>query len=92
MEKNVLSLVNTLCAQPLLQFYVNYFETLQILWSWLEEMHVVLHKPQYNMYMLILFSFYEQRDFEPPMLDLHCVRNFCSVFTDFLYLCTFALV
>ena len=31
----------TLCAQLLLQFYADSFETLQMFWSWSEDMHVV---------------------------------------------------
>ena len=33
--------VGVLCAQLLLQFYADYFETLQMFLSWSEDMHVV---------------------------------------------------
>ena len=35
------NIVGTLCAQLLLQFYANSFETLQMFLSWFEDMHVV---------------------------------------------------
>ena len=36
------NIVGTLCAQLLLQFYADSFETLQMFLSWSEDMHVVL--------------------------------------------------
>ena len=33
--------VGTLCMQLLIQFYANSFETLQMCWSWSEEVHVL---------------------------------------------------
>ena len=35
------NIVGTLCAQLLLQFYADSFETLQMFLSWSEDMHVV---------------------------------------------------
>ena len=35
-------MVGTLCAQPLIQFYTDQFETLQALLSWSVDVHVVL--------------------------------------------------
>ena len=35
------NIVGTLCAQLLLQFYAESFETLQMFLSWSEDMHVV---------------------------------------------------
>ena len=35
------NIVGTLCAQLLLQFYADFFETLQMFLSWSEDMHVV---------------------------------------------------
>ena len=35
------NVVGTLCAQLLLQFYADSFETLQMFLSWSEDMHVV---------------------------------------------------
>ena len=33
--------MGTLCAQLLLQFYADSFETSQVFWSWSEDVHVV---------------------------------------------------
>ena len=35
-------IVGTLCAQLLLQFYIDSFETSQVFCTWSEDMHVVL--------------------------------------------------
>ena len=35
-------IVGTLCAQLLLQFYIDSFETSQVFYTWSEDMHVVL--------------------------------------------------
>ena len=34
-------IVGTLCAQLLLQFYIDSFETSQVFWPWSKDMHVV---------------------------------------------------
>ena len=33
-------IVGTMCAQLLLQFYANYFETSLVFWQWSEDVHV----------------------------------------------------
>ena len=39
--------MDALCAQLLLQFYAEAFETSQVFWPWSEDMHVVLiYNPQ----------------------------------------------
>ena len=35
------NIVGTLCAQLLLQFYADSFETSHVFWSWTEDVHVV---------------------------------------------------
>ena len=46
------SVVDTLWAQILLQFWADPFETLQVYWSWSEDMHVLFTES------LIYFLFY----------------------------------
>ena len=63
------NIVGTLCAQLLLQFYADSFETLQIFLSWSEDMHVVWILPEiifchffHNLNLVIFRRFYCQSE------------------------------
>ena len=58
-----------LCAQLLLHFYADYFETLQVLLSWSEDLHVVLI---YNPLIILCCIFQDVilDMFRPSMLSM----------------------
>ena len=66
--------VGILCAQFLLQFYIDQFETLKAHLSWSVDVHVVVTLSSIK--NLLLFSIFERSHFCSSIrYDLHKVKN-----------------
>ena len=77
-------IVGTLCAQLLMQFYTDQFETLQALLSWSIDMHVVL--ALWSIQFLSLFSTFELGHFWGlNTIKVHSVGIMCAITRTVLY-------